>query len=956
MYKSLSKVLLFCLTILSLVFSHKVQAQETATNSGTFDLNPEQKDASEYNLLPLILDGGVTLDSGTKTSLLVNMIEDQGYEAQCAQQEWYIEPSVWGSIQEYFARYETAVTFSGSDVYHVDLESARIPLLRGMEAGTLTDKNDSFEGMFGANLQTIFSEDDYTNASGVSTRLLSSYWQCFYKKNNLDVIDELCDKFFNQCFLNKEVELLADPDLGIPASTFTYLGIKKRLDELIEDNHPDLIDVTQEEKNAVICSDLYGNEQTELDVATMADLNLSRAAIERVNLDLDNLYRLGFLVLVPSQSKASNKFSFSGSRNVGYDKDDPVFVAFKMPEFGTNKSRLLNNFDSLELTKMVLQSQEQNEQDLADQNQFRSQLLETTQNLDRRSLTNTIRCTDGQCADPLPGAIIDIINATAPQCNVDTVSVIDLTGGEEKADLTKIIEADDVNLERAGDIYTPADPLIDDGTARELYKTSIFNSNQTNEELVNTIPVTDDSHGFSWQITIGNVNPDMGDKVKVRAYLVLPMGETIKDVNKSLGVFWSADTILDLVKSNVLVDMNDKTGAIPKYYTLKGSDIRFSDSASHVFDTECEEKPIIGEDGEYVLDEFGEIVTETICQQQTFGVNVTDSRDEEILFPDFGLGWLIRQIQTTIRSTTDYAYDYIASCNRVEDLFLGRCAGVRGGQLAARCDGQAFAKVTGLPEYSDIPNQAKSYFSEFIVPKITPELVEAYGQAQAATGIPCEIIAGIHYIEGGMSPEQSVFDGAKTLRGGNLAADATAAMEHFKDKLGQSGVAPAQVELNFENLVQALSDYNGGGNANCSSNDSGYRPTRWRNNGWCPADFYGDDHIYPLSWIDEEHLEMDLIFCKDSVEFTCNRPAQESDREAIRNRYEQVMGSVPSEDFITNAMEVCFEGPYSNACAAVATNNNQNKYPAFAKPGVLTIAIIFNSFEEPVLTSGVSEN
>jgi len=164
-----------------------------------------------------------------------------------------------------------------------------------------------------------------------------------------------------------------------------------------------------------------------------------------------------------------------------------------------------------------------------------------------------------------------------------------------------------------------------------------------------------------------------------------------------------------------------------------------------------------------------------------------------------------------------------------------------------------------------------------------------------------------------------------------------------------SNIAASDLRLTYEDLLTGLSYYNGPGNANCTSNENGPRPTRWYNSGWCPVDLYGNDHLYPTNWIDEQHDEMDLIFCMDAVEFTCNRPSQSSDRDAIRTRYESVMGRTPSEEFIDRAITLCFQGTGSYACTPAATNNNSNKYPAFSRPGVLTTAIIMNSFENPIL-------
>jgi hypothetical protein len=204
-------------------------------------------------------------------------------------------------------------------------------------------------------------------------------------------------------------------------------------------------------------------------------------------------------------------------------------------------------------------------------------------------------------------------------------------------------------------------------------------------------------------------------------------------------------------------------------------------------------------------------------------------------------------------------------------------------------------------------------------------------------------------MEAGMDANRSLLDGG-ALRG-TLLEDAIIAMEHLKDKMGMSGMPAEQVQLSYQTLAYGLSSYNGWGNANCTSNYlNELRPTRWRLAGYCPAQFEGEDHIYPVNWIDGgRHIEMDLIYCMDTVEFTCNREATGADRDVIREHYNDVMGSYPDDAFIEKAINSCFKG--SSICNPADTNNNANKYPVFQRPGVLTTAIIFNNEESAPLTN-----
>ena len=87
---------------------------------------------------------------------------------------------------------------------------------------------------------------------------------------------------------------------------------------------------------------------------------------------------------------------------------------------------------------------------------------------------------------------------------------------------------------------------------------------------------------------------------------------------------------------------------------------------------------------------------------------------------------------------------------------------------------------------------------------------------------------------------------------------------------------------------------------------------------------------------------MDLIFCMDTVEFTCHRASTANDRETIYNRYLEVMGQPPTDEFVENALNLCFMGG-GPVCSPELTNNNTNKYPLFQRLGVLTTAIIMNN-------------
>ena len=122
------------------------------------------------------------------------------------------------------------------------------------------------------------------------------------------------------------------------------------------------------------------------------------------------------------------------------------------------------------------------------------------------------------------------------------------------------------------------------------------------------------------------------------------------------------------------------------------------------------------------------------------------------------------------------------------------------------CKGEAFAKIIGGPANVEKPSEkASSLFS--MVGSLSEDLIKVYAEAEEETGVPCEVLAGIHYREGSNNPDQDLQSGAP-LAGRSLKESAVQAAQEL---LGKAGGAIN----NIETLIKALSYYNGGGNANC---------------------------------------------------------------------------------------------------------------------------------------------
>ena len=926
---------LFCLVIL--VFSSKkiIFAQSAdAANTQVSD------SANSFTLMPMFLPKGPTFNYA---NLLTAMVKDQGYEAHCAGMQWTIDKELLGDVEKFFSSsippeqsfYHglNPTIFGGVDPYIVDLTKARIPMFRGMEDKEKTMKNSSLEGMFGANYQT--AQDSYKlNSSGVSERLLSSYQQCLAKAQNILAIEQICSEVTVDCTVNKKYE--------IEEASFKMIDLLGWFQEI----RPEL---RGDELYKQVCFDITGGDTStskseyippSVDASKITRL---RKAVNRISIDLDTLYRLAFLVLVPTQdpgkSSSADKFYFlQNDPQKDAKVHAPIFIAFKIPDFATNKSRIAKNVDSLELSKMVIQASEQNKKDANDQDAKRQDLY----NLALSAPSSIIDCPYPKCKEPLEKVLVDLINGTSLKCNNDTLRIIESSAGAEidmssfgvnerqasASAIEMIFNQEDLNWERAGDLFTPASKDIKE----YIYRSS--SNKAVPDQLKSKF-----SNPFEWELVVDQDRPPLDPPMIVNAYLVLPIGETIKDVNKALSIFWSEEEFFNLIRTNVIEDMTNKDGtskegAIPKYYTIKNASFGISASQQINPIDECVWTEVVRQDGN------GGWYTDKVrtCSHYPFGFGFSDSSKNstsskgELLLPDFGLGFMVRKIQQKLRNTFNQTYDYILSCQRVEDMFLGRCKGdPEGSKAQSFCSGEAYKNIKNMPSASQVPQLAKDVFISDVASRITPELLEAYEYAEKETGIPCEVVAGIHWTEGGLNANQSVFDGG-TLRG-TLKEDAKAAMLHLIDKF-QGKFDKNNIE--YEALVAAIGDYNGPGNLNCS------KETRWSSNGKCPPQFSSEDHPHPLSWIDERHMDMDLVFCLDYTEFSCNVEPTETAMSELRSslsekQAEWGFSDEKKEQLITQAAQYCFAN--SSICQTLSEGR---KYPKYERPGSLTVSILLN--------------
>jgi lysozyme family protein len=150
---------------------------------------------------------------------------------------------------------------------------------------------------------------------------------------------------------------------------------------------------------------------------------------------------------------------------------------------------------------------------------------------------------------------------------------------------------------------------------------------------------------------------------------------------------------------------------------------------------------------------------------------------------------------------------------------------------------------------------------------------DVYEQASATTGVPWQVLAGIHSREGNCGKNKSLISGRTIGQNepdllGNCAASATGLGKPFpiaggcafKTLLdtaiysgnhlkGKIGIIPTTIPQ----LTLALTRYNGGGNANCGK-------TPYSS---CPKLYPGEDDTYVMNKFDDRHNRMFIVYCAD---------------------------------------------------------------------------------------------
>lgn len=675
------------------------------------------KDPNLYYLYPLILDPKLSLNNSTnpKDTVIANMVLNQGYQVyhlytgeSDKDTSLNIRQFNSGSWGAFYSRMRDdgigTVIFGADDDYIADLTQARVPMYRGNEPEMQTVKSSSFEGFFGANSPSTNSSLN----SGVISSLTSVEQQCQIKLNNLQAAKKMCETLGDyltlmnpdKCALH---QLIPSTNYYIYSTTAQHQAGELSL-------------LNDYEELGMTCQEIANLQFTKMPAIGSEDAKKfnMQLAFRYMPFNLDRVYRWAFLVVAPKQdTNKSGKSDICADGQAESDRPDdpfcflyrlsdgklknasqhaPMFIGLKIPDFGTNKSATFGYLDSGDQVGNILTTVDQQTDVKAGNRLSYAQSLIKGIELAREAadhssgngvvtVTNPsgldkdvlqVRC-DGMpmcaCADfscPVRNALTDIINGAA------------LIGFSNSDSPRK-------TMEKAGDIYTPANSSKDD-PSRVFYPPL---------EVEESIMAEGSLQEATWHWNIRIYIEDPGKNAdnntrrveKIGVYLVSPFGYDVEYLNEAIrGIFFTEAEWETNVENNVLVDSDERTGVLPEFYPLKDAEFGFESSDRKFF-----YNPAKGNDScptKTYTDEYGNKHEETVppcsgpwdntpdscCVNDSVVIELDDHNDG-LFVPGAKLGWMIRKTQEFLHSATSEVHQYLLSCDRAEDLFLGRCDG-----------------------------------------------------------------------------------------------------------------------------------------------------------------------------------------------------------------------------------------------------------------------------------------
>lgn len=664
------------------------------------------RDLSRYYLYSLRLqpDKSFNNTGDPKDVYIWNMVVDQGYRVYKPSPQLSLTQMATGNWPAFFEYIERSGIeyhiFSATDGWDIDIENGHVPLFRGTELESKTEKISSLEGYFGSNNL----DNDNVVGKGVINNLLDTEQQCLIKIKNLKTIKQMCEKLDdNQTLLEPETCAFHKK-----ISQTEYYLFSTEAGSNAE--HLSLLNAV--EASGLSCSQLSSFYESSYPIDEQTFLAM-QTAINNMDFNLDQAYRWAFLVISPLMNpdggnqpsscqigngiEPTDNFCYlwrhkgSEDPDVGDDVSEqhwlnrpqhaPIFVAFKIPDFGTHHSDTYDYRDSAQLVASVLLDKKQ--ADLLEEKITEEEVIEEKKSV-KSVLLDSINIARTYLNDEVARVGLPIFCTGMPMCDCAHNScplqqaLVDIINGSSVSRYGYNSEPDPhVIAENAGDIYTLAGAKEDlSRTFSEQYNTpSVFN-------LASTSSGSKDIWKWGLKVYTDDSKDTHNDQQKttVGLFVVAPINNqysTLSYLTEALQIFFEEDQLEKMVENNCIADGEGICGELPKFYPFREATANFKSSNSERFHNpekihECPCREVLGLDGEMHRPDDCPDSGREICKNDKAGI-LEDTQSIGLYYPGATFGWFIRKIQETLHEAGSISHDYIASCERTEDLFLGRC-------------------------------------------------------------------------------------------------------------------------------------------------------------------------------------------------------------------------------------------------------------------------------------------
>ncbi len=649
-----------------------------------------------YNLYPIIYEAD-RFGGDPVTKLVQSLTHEQGYEVHCASQQGQITQKLINEnwAEYFYENYGGTIIFDDCGAYGLSAEGSRVPVYRSDECTEFTHKASSYEAFFGSLVPEksplFFREqgEELDSAdplnSGVANHLLSKTQQCEIKFNNLETIAFYCRELAEMthqdwCYL----------DTPIKNSDYSRLQLYWELYDLIEDyKHKD---PTGE---GLDCSDITGAwstlvkdrpqaiEDTELTEEKFYEI---QTALDNTSFNIENLYRTAFLVVAFGQDPPQTNADLYEDPNLTQNEHATLLFIFKVPDFLANQSRFKDASEVLRLSLTTKEQQDEHKQQAAERRDGLYRQAKARSEGTRFLPGDPIYCPTRPECQPQEGVVEEILaketlsgqdlpNIVAAGNTIIRNALIDIINGHHTND--SCICCEEMPFEQAGDISTPAKLEITDQAQFFGEDPNLYYPDPEKTAGVET--------NFNWRFEASdyesyqqNLQFREESGLPSRAWIVLPYGIEQEQVLEAMQQrFFTLEQQQILEEENIVVDSRIE-GRLPEYFTFDADYGMFFGEAG------CSSQEMYSFE-DYKSDECKEVeICQTLpygqewcyieiqCPQREFGKGIVEEKKPPLIFGSL-VGWGLRKVQETLHRSTTEIYNYFTSCERVEDMFLGRC-------------------------------------------------------------------------------------------------------------------------------------------------------------------------------------------------------------------------------------------------------------------------------------------